>query len=110
MDSELNKEKIKRYVQNDEVDEWINSLYKKNATFELEFEGNYLKFKKRIPMSLAFEISKIKGQDNQLYAMINVLSLQPKLSVNQAKKLPQDLLTKLKDIFEEIFPKDGIKK
>ncbi|MHA1542815.1 MAG: hypothetical protein ACTSQH_07545 [Candidatus Hodarchaeales archaeon] len=111
MDTQLNEKKIeKEYVQNDEIDDWINSLYSVNATFEVEFEGKYLKFNKRIPMSVAFEISKIQGQDNQLYKMIEVLSLQPKINQRQAKKLPQDILLKLKTEFEIIFPQSEIKK
>lgn len=107
MDSQLEE---KKYVQNHEIDQWIEDLYKTNATFEVKFDGMYLKFNKRIPMSVAFEISKLPGQDSQLYNMIAVLSLQPKFTIAQAKRLPQDLLLVLKKKFEEIFPQDGIKK
>ncbi len=98
MDTEL------KYIRNDEVDKWIDSLYKDNATFDIEFEGRKLKFNKRMSLELAFRIREQNEEKEQLYTMIAILSVQPKLSKKQAAKLPQDLLSLIQIKLEEFFP------
>ena len=100
MDTELNE---KQYVQNHEVDEWITSLYTENATFDIEFEGKLLKFKKRMPLELAFKIREQNKGEDQLYSMIAILSVTPVLKPDQIKKLPQDAIKAIQEKLEIYF-------
>ncbi len=99
-----------KILQNNQVDQWIDSLYKGNdIIFEVEFEGKVLKFKKRFPVGVAFQMQK-KPQEEQLYQLIAILSVQPTLTEAQAKLLPQDFVTIFGKKLKEFFDLDSIKK
>ena len=78
-------------IKQEEVDEWINSLYEDDATFTVPFAGKELVFKKRIPMSVLTAVAK-KPVDEQNAELFALLSENPRFSVKQVKRLPQDLI------------------
>ena len=101
MDPIIKKEQIK---EDTELDQWINALYEQDHFF-VEFKGRKFEFKSRLPGSLAFELQSL-NQGDQIFNAIAVLSEDPKLSVSQAKRLPQDFLEILsKKIIKVINPK-----
>lgn len=78
----------------DDVDEWIDSLYKIDNEVKIEYAGKELLLNKRFAMGLMLKL-KDKPENEQYYNMIAILSKKPKFTVEQAAKLPQDLVTKI---------------
>lgn len=97
-------------LNNNEVDSWIESLYAGNdSTFTVEFAGKSLVFKKRFPTKIAFQMQGLK-QEQQMYCLIAMLSVQPVITEAQAAKLPQDFLMEFAVKVKEFFDPDTLKK
>ena len=81
-------------IKQEEVDDWIKSLYKNDNEFQIEYAGKVLKFNKRFSTKLAMQLQS-KGQVEQTFHIIAIQSVSPKFNVEQVQLLPQDLITQI---------------
>lgn len=86
------------------VDEWINSLYKEDNEFQIEYRGKTLSFMKRFATAIAFQM-KDKPEEEQVFTLIAMLSKNPKFTLEQARKLPQDLVALIASEIQIEIPK-----
>ena len=72
--------------------ELIHKIFPEYNEVKVEYAGKVLLLNKRFAMGLALKL-KDKPESEQYYNMIAILSKKPKFTVEQAAKLPQDLVT-----------------